>query len=103
MRRVLLLGSGVGFASVALAQPAPLAPVEETALARDAFATGVLDRGAGALGQDLWRGADARVLYALLAATPPRPASPAIGVAARRVLLSSGEGPQGADAALGGA
>lgn len=105
MRRaiLLLLSAGGAFAAAALAQTAPLAPVEQTSLAQGAFATGLLDRDEGALGKDLWRGAEARVLSQLLAAAPARPASPAIGVAARRVLLSAGEGPQGADAALGGA
>lgn len=104
MRRALLvLSAGGAFASAAFAQTAPLAPVEQASLAQDAFATGLLDRDEGALEPDLWRGADARILSALLAAAPARPASPAIGVAARRVLLSAGEGPQGADAALGGA
>jgi hypothetical protein len=104
MRKALLLLSAAGaFASAAFAQTAPLAPVEQTSLSQDVFATGLLDRDEGALGQDLWRGADPRVLSALLAAAPARPASPAIGVVVRRVLLSGGEAPQGADAALGGA
>ena len=98
----ILLAGGLLIAG-AQAQTAPLSPVEQSSFARDAFATGLLDRDAGALGQDLWRGADARVLSDLLAAAPGRPASPSIGVAARRVLLSAGEAPQGADAALGGA
>ncbi len=102
-RAIFLFAAGAAFGAAALAQTAPLAPVEQTNLSRDAFATGLLGRDEGALGQDLWRGADTRVLAALLAAAPARPASPAIGVAARRVLLSAGEGPQGADAALGGA
>lgn len=102
-KAALLLSAGGALLSAALAQTAPLAPVEEAALARDAFATGLLDRDAGALGADLWRGAQARVLAGLLAAAPSRPASPSIGVAARRVLLSGGDSPQGADAALAGA
>lgn len=103
LKFLLLLSAGGAFTSAAFAQTAPLAPVEETALARDAFATGLLDRDGGALAPDLWRGAEAPVISALLRDMPSRPASPAIGVAARRVLLSSGEGPAGSDAALGGA
>lgn len=103
-KAVILLSAGGAFASAAaFAQTAPLAPVEQTAFARDAFATGLLERDAGALDPGLWRGAEARLLSQLLDEAPSRPASPAIGVAARRVLLSAGEAPQGADAALGGA
>ncbi|HBS36830.1 MAG TPA: hypothetical protein DEA50_17395, partial [Parvularcula sp.] len=83
-RAIFLFAAGAAFGAAALAQTAPLAPVEQTNLSRDAFATGLLGRDEGALGQDLWRGADTRVLAALLAAAPARPASPAIGVAARR-------------------
>ncbi|MDZ7628678.1 MAG: hypothetical protein U5J99_09800 [Parvularculaceae bacterium] len=100
---ITLTTTAASFAALAFAQTAPLAPVEQTVLARDVFATGLLDRDAGALGSDLWRGADGRVLAVLLAAAPARPASPSIGVLARRVLLSAGDAPQGADASLGGA
>ncbi|MFN0023566.1 MAG: hypothetical protein ACKVS5_06660 [Parvularculaceae bacterium] len=90
----------------AFAQTAPLAPVEETVLSRDAFATGLLDRSAGALAPDLWRGASAQTLGALLNAAPLTPSSPSIGVALRRVLLSAGDAPAstgpGSGAALGG-
>jgi hypothetical protein len=87
----------------AYAQTAPLAPVEQTTFARDAFGTGLLDRDAGALPPGLWRGADARVLTGLMREFPARPASPSIGAASRRLLLSGGDSPSGADAALGGA
>ncbi len=92
-----LLGAG------ALAQTAPLAPIEQTALSRDVFGTGLLDRDAGALEVGLWRGSEARIIGGLFRDVPARPASPSIGAAARRLLLSGGDGPQGADAALGGA
>jgi hypothetical protein len=84
-------------------QSAPLAPIEQTVLAKDAFSTGLLDRSAGALGSDIWRGADPGVLEYLLEMTPERPASPAIGSALRRVLLSAGDAPAGSSSALGGA
>ncbi len=104
MRKVFFLFCAAAFAGTpAVAQTAPLGPVEETAFARDAFATGLLDRDAGALPGDLWRGASAEKLSALLAGAPLRPSSPSVGVALRRVLLSAGETPAGADAALGGA
>lgn len=103
MRRALFLFAATLVAGAAGAQTAPLAPVEQTTLARDAFGTGLLDRDAGALAPGLWRGADARVLTGLLQEFPARPASPSIGVAARRLLLSGGDAPAGADAALGGA
>lgn len=104
-RRLLLALSAAGacVSSAAFGQTAPLAPIEQTALARDAFSTGLLDRGAGALGEDLWRGANAGRLSALLDMAPARPSSPSIGAALRRVLLSAGEAPQGANPALGGA
>lgn len=103
-----LLFSVAPFASLMAApaaaqQTAPLAPVEQGSLAKDAFATGVLGREAGALPADLWRGASARDLSLLLAAAPSRPASPAIGEALRRVLLSSGDAPANSSPALGGA
>lgn len=93
---------GAGQAVPAAAQVAPPAPVEATPLARDAFATGLLSRSEGALAPDLWRGARPETLAVLLDLAPPRPASPAIGEAMRRVLLSAGETPPGATSALGG-
>ncbi len=102
MLKAMFLLSAMLAAGAAYAQTAPLAPVEQTTLARDAFATGLLGRDAGALPPGLWRGADARVLTSLMREIPARPASPSIGVAARRVLLSGGDAPQGADASLGG-
>lgn len=94
---------GLLSAGGALAQVAPPTPVEETTLARDAFATGTLTRATGALEGDLWRGADARRLRALLAAAPARPSGPAMGEVLRRTLLSPGTSPEGAGPALGGA
>jgi len=103
-RPVLTLAAALPlFASGAHGQVAPLAPVEQVQLAKDAFSTGVLDRNGGALATDLWRGAEAQSLRQLLKMAPARPASPAIGVLMRRVLLSGGDAPQGATAALGGA
>lgn len=103
MFRSIGLFSAFLLATAASAQTAPLAPVEQTALARDVFGTGVLDRDAGALDASLWRGAEARIVGGLMSAVPARPSSPSIGVAARRLLLSGGDAPSGATAALGGA
>ncbi len=86
----------------AMAQIAAPTPVEQTALARDAFATGTLSRADGALDPDLWKGAAPATLAALLDAAPVRPAAPSLGEAMRRVLLSSGDAPAGAGADLGG-
>ncbi|HRX38530.1 MAG TPA: hypothetical protein P5072_03765 [Parvularculaceae bacterium] len=88
--------------SSAGAQVAPPAPVEQSALVKDAFATGTLTRGEGALAPNLWRGANVGRLNALLALTPGRLAGPALGEALRRVLLSPGESPEGATPSLGG-
>jgi len=91
------------FCGAASAQTAPLAPIEQASLSRDAFATGLLDRSGGALDADLWRGSSARSLEALLDALPARPAGPSIGSAMRRVLLTPGDAPADAGPALGGA
>lgn len=90
-------------AGPAVSQVAPPAPVEQTSLASDAFATGVLSRADGALAADRWKGADPARLTALLADAPSRPSGPAIGAALRLLLLSPGETPPGAGPALGGA
>lgn len=97
----LMLAASIG--ASALAQTAPLAPVEQASLAKDVFATGVLGRNDGALGADLWRGARARDLAALIDALPARPARPSVGDTLRRVLLTSADAPADATPALGGA
>ena len=97
---VFVLGAmlfGVANAQVAL-PPA----VETAPLAKDTFATGMLTRADGALDPTLWRGADPATLNFLLDAAPARPSGPSLGEVLRRVLLTSGETPQGATSALGG-
>ncbi len=89
----------VGWASAQIALPEA---VETAPLAKDAFSTGTLDRTDGALGPDLWRGADAETLEFLLLHAPARPSTPAIGEALRRTLLSPGTSPEGAAPSLGG-
>ncbi len=86
----------------AVAQVAPPEIVETAPLARDAFSTGTLTPATGALPPDLWRGAAPSTLEFLLENLPARPATPAIGEAMRRTLLSPGSAPDGAGAALGG-
>lgn len=106
MRDFLLTASVAALgivSSAAQAQTAPLAPVEQSSLAKDVFSTGLLNRADGAMDRDLWRGADPQTLIMLLDRAPARPESPAIGAALRRVLLSSGEAPASATPALGGA
>lgn len=76
--------------------------VETASLAQDAFSTGTLARGQGALEPTLWKKADpGRVSY-LLDAAPTRLYGPSLGEALRRTLLTPGESPQGAPASLGG-
>ncbi|MEL7490692.1 MAG: hypothetical protein AAGJ73_08225 [Pseudomonadota bacterium] len=94
----LMLATG----GAALAQTSLTAPVERTSLAQDAFSTGVLRAGQGAMDPDLWRGADAETLEFLLEKAPSRPMTPSLGGVLRRTLLSAGAGPEGAPASLGG-
>ncbi len=84
------------------AQIAPPESVETAVLSQDAFSTGTLTPATGALPVDLWRGAQTTTLEFLLEQLPSRPATPAIGEAMRRTLLSPGSAPDGAGAALGG-
>ncbi len=77
-------------------------PVEQSTLARDPFATGLLLKSDGALDPDLWKRADPVRVGALLDTAPSRPPTPSIGEALRRTLLSSGDPPDGASASLGG-
>ncbi|MEL7486273.1 MAG: hypothetical protein AAGJ87_03535 [Pseudomonadota bacterium] len=104
-RRRMGAAAGATFAmwlGAAAAQVSSPTAVEQTNLARDAFSTGVLGAGDGALSSDLWRGADVDTLSFLLAHAPARPETPSLGEALRRVLLTPGAGPDGAPASLGG-
>ena len=67
-----------------------------------AFALGTLTRADGALAANLWQGGEAEAVDALLSALPRAYAEPAYFDLARRVLLSPGQGPDGADNALAG-
>lgn len=90
-------------AALALAQTAPLAPVEQQSLSLDAFSTGVLSEKESGFDSDLWNGADAGALAALLDASPAQSTSPAMGEAMRATLLARGRGPADPTGALGAA
>ena len=77
-------------------------PVEQVQLAKDAFSTGTLTRGDGAMAPVLWRGADPARINELLTFVPSRLAAPSLGEALRRALLSPGDAPSGASDSLGG-
>ena len=94
--------AGIALTASATAQVNLPAPVEQSTLARDAFSTGTLHQGQGALPATLWKGAEAETLEFLLSQTPSRPTTPSLGEALRRTLLTSGAGPQGAPSSLGG-
>lgn len=79
-----------------------LTPIEETPLQRDAFATGILDSTNGALGGDIWRGANPSDLEFLLATLPRQFHVPSVGEAFRRLMLTASDTPAGAPASLAG-
>lgn len=93
----LLAGAGVAAAQIALPEVVEIAP-----LPTDAFSIGADDIGAAALPSTLWRDSDPQTLDFLLTHAPKRPASPSLGLAMRRTLLSPGAAPTGASASLGG-
>lgn len=90
------------FTPLALAQIAAPETVETAQLQADAFSYGPLAPADGALPETLWAGSNPATLDFLLSHAPSRPASPSLGQAMRRVLLSPGAKPAGADASLGG-
>ena len=106
-RNKLRLAAGVAlFAGVcvplAVAQIAAPEAVETAQLPTDAFAIGAIEASEGALPPSLWEKSDPQTLDFLLTYAPTRPASPSLGEALRRTLLSPGAKPAGADASLGG-
>jgi hypothetical protein len=85
------------------APPAAAQPVEVASLAApDLFSTGGRETG---LPPDLWRGASAETMRAVLPLLATKPLSPAAAGLARRVLATGANGPEGAgrDPALAGA
>lgn len=104
-RGKIAFGAVVGlaaFAPLALAQIAPPETVETAQLATDAFAIGALQPGEQPLPPGLWAGSEPQTLDFLLTYAPSRPATPGLGAAMRRALLSPGDKPAGAGASLGG-
>lgn len=98
--RMLLAAACAALLSPALAVAQP---VEVTALAApDLFSTAGRDTG---LPADLWRGASAETLRAVLPLVASKPLSPAAQALGRRVLATGARGPDGAgnDMALAGA
>jgi hypothetical protein len=107
LRNKVRLAAGVAlFAGVcvplAVAQIAAPEAVETAQLPTDAFAIGAIEASEGALPTSLWEKSDPQTLDFLLSHAPLRPASPSLGEALRRTLLSPGVKPAGADASLGG-
>ncbi|MEZ5892848.1 MAG: hypothetical protein R3C58_06845, partial [Parvularculaceae bacterium] len=88
--------------TLATAQVAAPGVVETAQLPTDAFTIGAIEPAEGALPPTLWDKSSPQTLDYLLAHAPSRPASPSIGEALRRILLSPGARPAGADASLGG-
>ena len=76
--------------------------VETAPLATDAFSTGTIERGGGALPETLWDGSDPQTLEFLLMHAPSRLSSPSQGEVLRRTLLSRGQAPASAQSSLGG-
>ncbi len=87
---------------VALAQYTDPVEVETSAFGQDTFGMGSLSAADGALPADLWFGAQAEDLAFLLDHVPARFSDPAQADLLRRVLLTPGDGPQGANSKLTG-
>ena len=100
--RPVALAAAAALVNAGFTQVAPPEAVETAPLARDAFSTGTLTPANGALPPNLWRNAKPSTLEFLLDNLPARPATPALGEAMRRTLLSPGSAPDGAGEALGG-
>ena len=105
MKRSVKLAVTVGIASLSGALSSAVAPAraQPIEIEEAAFGLGTLTRADGALDADLWAGAEPQVLAQSLARLPRAFGEPAYLDAARRVLLSPAEAPDGADDALAGA
>jgi hypothetical protein len=97
MKRIL-----VSLAALGCALSAASAQIERANFDSSPFALGSLTERDGALPRDLWQGAQAETIAGQLTALPTRFEDPAKQEILRRILLSPGEGPQGADAQLAG-
>ncbi|MEM9014952.1 MAG: hypothetical protein AAGB02_07575 [Pseudomonadota bacterium] len=100
--RITAAAAALVIATQAAAQLAPPQVVEAETLAKDAFSTGVLGAGDNALRADLWRESDPEMLEFLLLQAPARPATPSLGEALKRTLLTTGAAPANASPSLGG-
>lgn len=97
MRFAPLFAAALGlFAAPAVAQ------VERVKIDESAFSLGTLTPSEGALPQTLWRGSERNAISDLLVTVPTEFDEPLQRELLRRVLLSPGEGPRGADSALAG-
>ncbi|GJL94132.1 MAG: hypothetical protein DHS20C05_05370 [Hyphococcus sp.] len=76
--------------------------VETAQISTDAFSTGTLEVGEGALSPDIWTDTRAETLEFLLDHMPTRPGNPSLGAALKRVLLTPGTAPSEAAPSLGG-
>ena len=90
------------FAAASAALSVASAQVERTSFDTGPFSFGTLTQADGALSQDLWQGSDAALVEDLLESVPVRFDDPVKRMMLRRVLLSPGEGPDGAGAELAG-
>lgn len=104
MARGVQIVAGLGLAVFSsLFTPAGAQPVERADLGSDAFSLGTLSPASGALSRSLWSGSDRDTVAALLDSVPRSYDDPNYLELLRRVTLSPGEGPAGADNALAGA
>lgn len=109
MAAVLMLAGasliGTALTGAAKAQnsssPVPV-EVETETFGQDSFALGTLSASKGALPRDLWQGASASDVAYLLDNLPTRLDHPAQTESYKRLLLSPGSSPQGADNVLTG-
>lgn len=97
----MLLAAFMFLTSGAIA-PQAMAQVEETRLGADAFALGTLTPASGSLNRNLWAGAERNGVEDMLLGVPVTFDDPLHLELLRRVTLSPGQGPEGADNALAG-
>ena len=103
MRRTTTALCALAAAWMPLADASARSVAEALQIEDTAFGLGTLTEADGALGGELWDGADPQALAGVLAGLPRSYAEPAYLDLARRVLLSPATAPDGADDALAGA
>ncbi|GGY40628.1 hypothetical protein [Parvularcula lutaonensis] len=97
-----ILASFLALASATAPFSAAKAQVERANFDSSPFSLGTLTENEGALGRDLWDGATAEEIADQLRNVPTSYEDPVKRLILRRVLLSPGNGPDGADADLAG-